>query len=225
MKPLKRITVDLSVISVNVVDTLLLDSSTDPSILDDIAIENVHRPEILNLFLTHPLTPEDTREFAARTLKLPVTTETTKTKAPQKEYTREKTQDLLQRVKAMGTGEKMQLAVKGSREIRSILLLDPRKEIMVAVVNNPNITPGEIELLAKHKTTPTNILREIAGNRTWLRSYSIVHCLVTNPKTPIGISLKHIHTIRTRDLKLIEKDRNLPEAVRNNAKKLLIAKK
>ena len=224
MEPLKRITVDLSVISVNVVDTLLLDSTTDPSILYDIAKENAHRPEILNLFLTHPLTPEDTREFAGRTLKLPVTTETTKTEAPQ-EYTHVKTQSLLQRVQTMGTGEKMQLAVKGSREIRSILMRDPREEILVAVLNNPKITHSEIELLAKQKTTSTDILREIAKNKTWLRSYSIVHSLVSNPKTPIGISVQHISSIRSKHLKHLAKDNNLPEAVRSNAKKLLEARK
>ncbi len=224
MEPLKRITVDLSVISVNVVDTLLLDSTTDPSILDEIARENTHRPEILNLFLTHPLTPEDTREFAGRTLKLPVTTELARTEAPQ-EQTRIKAQSLLQRVQTMGTGEKMQLAVKGSREIRSILLRDPREEILVAVLNNPKISHSEIELLAKQKTTTSDILREIAKNKTWLRSYTIIHCLVSNPKTPTGVSIQHIHSIRTKDLKQIEKDRNLPEAVRSNAKKLLFARK
>ena len=224
MEPLKRITVDLSVISVNVVDTLLLDSTTDPSILDEIARENTHRPEILNLFLTHPLTPEDTREFAGRTLKLPVTTELARTEASQ-EQTRIKAQSLLQRVQTMGTGEKMQLAVKGSREIRSILLRDPREEILVAVLNNPKISHSEIELLAKQKTTTSDILREIAKNKTWLRSYTIIHCLVSNPKTPTGVSIQHIHSIRTKDLKQIEKDRNLPEAVRSNAKKLLFARK
>lgn len=224
MEPLKRITVDLSVISLNVVDILLLDSTTDPSILDEIARENTHRPEILNLFLTHPLTPEDTREFAGRTLKLPVTTELARTEAPQ-EQTRIKAQSLLQRVQTMGTGEKMQLALKGSREIRSILLRDPREEILVGVLNNPKISHSEIELLAKQKTTTSDILREIAKNKTWLRSYTIIRCLVSNPKTPTGISIQHIHNIRTRDLKQIEKDRNLPEAVRSNAKKLLFARK
>ena len=125
----------------------------------------------------------------------------------------------------MGTGEKMQLAVKGSREIRSILLRDPREEILVAVLNNPKISHSEIELLAKQKTTTSDILREIAKNKTWLRSYTIIHCLVSNPKTPTGVSIQHIHSIRTKDLKQIEKDRNLPEAVRSNAKKLLFARK
>ena len=224
MKPLKRITVDLSLISANVVETLLLDSTTDPLILDEIAKENTHRPEILNLFLTHPLSPEDTREFAGRTLKMPVITEPVGTVAP-KEYTQVKAQSLLQRVQTMGTGEKMQLAVKGSRDIRSILIRDPREEILVAVLNNPKITHSEIELLSKQKTTSTDILREIAKNKTWLRSYSIIHCLVSNPKTPTGISVQHIHNIRTKDLKYLAKDTNLPEAVRANAKKLLVARK
>ena len=224
MEPQKRITVDLSLISVNVVDTLLLDSTTDPSILDEIARENTHRPEILNLFLTHPLTPEDTREFAGSTLKMPVATEPVETEEPH-EYKQVKAQSLLQRVQTMGTGDKMQLAVKGSREIRSILLRDPREEILVAVLNNPKITHSEIELISRQKTTGTDILREIAKNKTWLRSYTIVHSLISNPKTPVGISVKHINVLRTKDLKKLEKDRNLPEAVRANAKKLVFARK
>lgn len=225
MDPRKSRTADLSLISPNVVDTLLMDSTTDHSLFEEIARDNTHRPEILSLFASHPLAPESVRKFSAQALQLSVTTASTIDLETQKRHARRKTQTLLQRIQTLGTGEKMQLANKGSREIRSILLRDPREEIMVAVLHNPRITISEVELLTKQKNTSSEILREIARNKTWLRSYSVVHCLVGNPKTPLSISLKHIVSIRSKHLKLIQKDKNLPDAVRAHAKKLLAARK
>lgn len=222
----KLIPLELSEISKDVVEVLLLDSTTEPSIFDEIAHENTHRPEIISLLVNSSLTPENTRKFAAETLKIPIPVEPEIEEKDDDEYEhRGKTQSLLQRVQSLKMGEKMQLAFKGSREIRSILLRDPNQDIMMGVLNNPKITESEIELLAKQKSTSVDILRAISKKREWVRSYTIIHCLVSNPKTPIGIALKHIHTLRSKDLAMIEKDRNISGAVRANAKKIINSRK
>lgn len=225
MQEQKLIPLDHSLLSEEVIDILLFDSSTEPSLFDEIAKKNTHRPGVLKLLLNHPLTPHRTRQFVAKLLHLPVPSEKKIKPFVEEETPKTKVIGLLQKIQKLKTGEKIQLAFRGSQDVRKILLRDPNKEVMLAVLENPKITDSEIELLAKQQTTPVEIIRAITKKRNWMRTYSIVHALVSNPKTPMSIALKHINTLRVKDLSLLEKNRNVPEAVRATAKKLLIARK
>ncbi len=232
METYKQIPFDLSIISENVIEVFLLDSFTEASLFNEIIENNTHRPDILTFLLNHPLTPEDARQLAADTLKLPVPAvkkeivpEHAASDVERDSLNERKTRRMLQTIQGLKMGEKIQLALRGSHEIRTILLRDPNQQIMNAVLNNPRITESEIEVLAKQKTTSIDIIREIANKKEWITNYQIVRALVSNSKTPIGIAAKHIHVLRIKDLTLIERDRNVPEAIRNNAKKLIEARR
>ena len=96
---------------------------------------------------------------------------------------------------------------------------------MLKVLENPKITDSEIEIILKHRTTSDEVIRKIAKKREWLKNYAIVHSLVTNPKTPITISLRYINHLRVKDLKIIEKNKNVSGAVRETAKRTIIKRK
>ncbi|GAB4534765.1 MAG: hypothetical protein Fur0020_01660 [Thermodesulfovibrionia bacterium] len=219
------LSLDHSTLSEEVIDILLFDSSTEPSLFDEIAKNNLHRPNILRFLLNHPLTPSSTRQFVSEQLRLPMPSEREIKSARTDESTKAKVIGLLQKIQKLSTGEKIQLAFRGSKDIRTILLRDPSKEVMLAVLENPKITNSEIEVLAKQQTTPLEIIRTISQKRDWMRTYSIIHSLISNPKTPVDISLKHIHHLRDKDLSMLEKNRNIPEAVRSTAKRLLTARR
>ena len=51
------------------------------------------------------------------------------------------------------------------------------------------------------RTVADEVLRLIALNRSWARSYSIIHNLVRNPRTPIPTVISTLPRIRTKDLK------------------------
>lgn len=223
MEELRLIAIDYSVLSEDVIEIILLDSSVEPSLFEEIAKKNIHRPEVLHHVLNNPRTPETTRQFVAQVLKLPIRV----AKVEQEEVvTKEaRTQTLLQKIQTMKIGNKIQLALKGGRDIRSILIRDPNKAIMTAVLENPKITESEIEIMAKQKTSSEDILRIISKRREWMKNYSILHALVINPKTPPGIALSHIHALRPKDLGRIGENKFVPEAVRAAAKKLVAAKK
>jgi len=216
---------DHSNLSEEVIDVLLFDPSTEPSLFDEIARHNMHRPEILRFILNHPLTPLQTREFISEQLKTPISVEARKQADEGVDAEKRKTVGLLQKIQRLSTGEKIQLAFRGSSDIRRILLRDPSKEVVMCVLENPKITDSEIETLAKQETTPLEIIRTIAQKRDWMRRYSILYALISNPKTPVDISLKHIHHIRDKDLAMLEKNKNIPEAIRASAKKLLLARR
>jgi len=127
---------------------------------------------------------------------------------------------LIRRVMFMNTRARMKLAVKGDREARGILIRDSNKIVSSAVINNPRITDHEVENIAAMRTVADEVLRLIALNRTWARSYSIIHNLARNPRTPIPTVINILPRIRTKDLKNLSQNRNVSEAVRRQALRL-----
>ena len=127
---------------------------------------------------------------------------------------------LIRRIMFMTTRDRMKLAMKGDREARSILIRDANKVVSSAVINNPRITDHEVENISAMRTVADEVLRLIALNRTWARSYPIIHNLARNPRTPIPTAMNILPRIRTKDLQHITQNRNVSEAVRRQAQRL-----
>jgi hypothetical protein len=127
---------------------------------------------------------------------------------------------LIRRIMFMNTKDRMKLAMKGDREARSILIRDSNKVVCSAVVNNPRITEQEIENIAAMRTVSDEVLRLISMNRSWARSYPIIHNLARNPRTPIPTAMNILNRIRTKDLVNLSQNRNVSETVRRQAYRL-----
>jgi len=127
---------------------------------------------------------------------------------------------LIRRIMFMTTRDRMKLAMKGDREARSILIRDANKVVSSAVINNPRITDHEVENISAMRTVAEEVLRLIALNRTWARSYPIIHNLARNPRTPIPTAMNILPRIRTKDLQNLTQNRNVSEAVRRQAHRL-----
>ncbi len=213
---------DLSLASQEVIEALIEDAS-EPGIFDEIVKANMKRPDILRLVFEHPDTPEDAKKIIQGVLYLPETqrkdgVRTERTKAARAE-------SLTQRIQKLNVSARIQLALKGGREIRGILARDTNKEVMLSVLENGKITETEVEIIAKSRSSLEEALRRISKNREWMKKYAILYALITNPKTPPGIAVTHVSEIKTKDLVIIEKNRNVGEAVRSAAKRLLQLRK
>jgi hypothetical protein len=127
---------------------------------------------------------------------------------------------LIRRLMFMNARDRMKMAMKGDREARGILIRDSNKVVAAAVVNNPRINDQEIENIAAMRTVSDEVLRLISINRGWARSYSIIHNLVRNPRTPIPTVIGILPRIRTKDLSQLSQNRNVSEAVRRQAIRL-----
>lgn len=127
---------------------------------------------------------------------------------------------LISRIMFLNARDRMKLAMKGDREARSILIRDSNRLVAVAVINNPRVTDQEVENIAAMRTVADEVLRLIALNRSWARSYPIIHNLVRNPRTPIPTAISTLPRIRTRDLQAISQNRNVSEGVRRQATRL-----
>jgi len=131
---------------------------------------------------------------------------------------------LIRRIMLMNTRDRMKLAMKGDREARSILVRDANKVVCSAVINNPRITDHEVENISAMRTISDEVLRLIALNRAWARSYPIIHNLARNPRTPIPTAIGILPRIRTKDLFNLSQSRSVSEAVRRQAHRLVGAR-
>ena len=121
----------------------------------------------------------------------------------------------------MNVKDRIKLGMKGDREARGILIRDSNKIVATAVINNPRITEKEVENIASMRTVADEVLRLIAHNRAWARSYQIIHNLARNSRTPIASAISILPRIQTRDLQHLSQNRNVSEAVRRQAQRLL----
>jgi len=131
---------------------------------------------------------------------------------------------LIKRILFMNVKDRMKLGMKGDREARSILIRDSNRVVATAVINNPRITDQEVENIAAMRTVSDEVLRIIAADRAWARSYPIIHNLVRNPRTPLPTVLQTLPRIRTKDLIGLTQNRNVSEGVRRQAMRLAQAR-
>jgi hypothetical protein len=128
---------------------------------------------------------------------------------------------LIRRVMMMTVKDRIKLGMKGDREARSILIRDSNKVVAQAVIRNPRLTDQEVESIAAMRTVSDEVLRIIALNRAWARSYPIILNLARNPRTPIPTAINILPRIHTKDLQHISQNRNVSEAVRRQAFRLV----
>jgi hypothetical protein len=126
---------------------------------------------------------------------------------------------LIQQIANMGFTERLKAAMKGSREMRAILIRDPNKMIAAAVLSSPKLNDSEIEGFSRMANVSEEVLRVIASNRAWTKNYNVVIGLAKNPKTPIALSLNLMARLNDRDVGTLATDRNIPEPLRQAARR------
>jgi hypothetical protein len=124
----------------------------------------------------------------------------------------------------LSVGEKIQLAFRGDRMIRLLLVRDRNRLICCAVMRNPRMTDQEAEAIAGMRNVDPEVLRILGSRRDWTSKYNIVLTLCRNPKTPVGVVLPFIYRLTLRDLKGLRDDKGVQAVVRETAKKLYLSK-
>jgi len=131
-----------------------------------------------------------------------------------------KRETLLQRLAKMRVIERIKMALTGSQTERLYLIRDPNKLVQRAVLQSPRLTDREVEGFASMANLSDEILRLIAANRLFMKSYVIAKNLVNNPKTPLDVSLHLLPRLNPNDLKFLTMNKNVPETLRTMATKL-----
>jgi hypothetical protein len=191
--------------------------------------------EALSRFLAGPDVSLGLREFFADRGVFPDDTGEDMLDQPLIEATQEGDEDLLDetldrdsvstKISKMNFTQRLKAATKGTREMRAILVRDTNKMIAAAVMSSPKLSEQEVESFSRMASVSEDILRIIAHNRHWMKSYKITLGLVKNPKTPVAVSLKLLQRVQQRDLVQMAIDRNIPEPLRIAAKKKVLTKR
>ncbi|WKZ32299.1 MAG: hypothetical protein QY316_10325 [Thermodesulfobacteriota bacterium] len=133
-------------------------------------------------------------------------------------------QNIYKAVSSMTMGQKLKLALCGNKAARELLVKDPNKIIAVAVLKNPRVTEEEVQKVTASKGTSDDLLRQISRNKEWMKSHTIRTGMLSNPKTPLAISLKLLDTVFEKDLQTIAKSKNVSSALASAARRRLEAK-
>jgi hypothetical protein len=131
----------------------------------------------------------------------------------------------LQQLGDMKFTDRLKAAVKGSKEMRAILIRDTNRMIAAAVLSSPKLSASEVEGFARMTSVSEDVLRVIGSSRSWTKNYGVIVALTKNAKTPIPMAISLMSRLAERDVAMLAVDRNVPEQVRIAARSKVTAAK
>jgi hypothetical protein len=126
----------------------------------------------------------------------------------------------LQKIAKLDIKGRIQLAMKGTKEERSLLIRDGTKIVALAVLESPKVGDGEVERFASQKNVLEAVLRGIPMKRRFAKNYAILRNLVFNPRTPLDVSLALMKNMLVGDLRNLSNNKEISDTVRKLATKL-----
>lgn len=116
--------------------------------------------------------------------------------------------------------QKVELTVKGNKEVRQILSCDPNKMVSRALMNSPRLTENDVLAFASSSQTNDEVLRLIAENREYSSKPQVIIMLVTNPRTPVPVAMRFLCRLRVNELNNLCRNRSVSPVLRREAKRL-----
>ncbi len=137
----------------------------------------------------------------------------------------EDTRTLDQRMREMNIAQKVALATKGNKTVRTSLMRDTNRVVALSAITSPAITEPEVIAAAQSKVVHSDVIMHIAKDKknNWTRNYQVKVALVNNPKTPLPSAMTLVPLLNKRDIKAVSKSKNVPMGVRNRANQLIKA--
>jgi hypothetical protein len=187
---------------------------------------------IMNELMPEPTaepTPDDilfrqTQEIAAvRDVKAEEDTHETDDEG--EEHVRREFLPLHAQVAKMTVSQKIRAAMLGNAAVRLLLIRDPNRLVATAAVRSPNMREDEAVRITLSRAVSEDVLREIALNREFTRSYQVKLNLIGNPRTPLTFAARMIPHLRDNDLRALAKSKNVSSAIAQAVRQQLERKK
>jgi hypothetical protein len=123
----------------------------------------------------------------------------------------------LQKIAKLDVKGRIALAIRGSKEDRSILIRDGTKLVTLAVLDSPKVGDGEVEGFASQRNVLESVLRAIPMKRRFAKNYAVSRNLVHNPRTPLDVSLGLMKNLLMKDLKNLSGNKEVSDTIRKLA--------
>ena len=126
----------------------------------------------------------------------------------------------LAKISKLDVKNRIQLAFKGNKEERAILVRDGTKLVALSVLDSPKISDAEVEKIANQRNVLESVLRGVSLKRRFMKNYVIVRNLVFNPRTPLDVSLTLVKHLQPHDLKSLSGSKDVSDTIRKLALKM-----
>lgn len=119
-------------------------------------------------------------------------------------------------------GERKSLARGHQRELLEHVMRDLHPDVVTILLDNPHLTERDVLVIASRRPSPPASLAVVASNHRWRARYSVKRALAMNPHTPTHLAMQLATNLRPADLRALRDDPNLADALREQARALLL---
>src|SRR6266436_10377171 len=116
----------------------------------------------------------------------------------------ERRDSVLQKISKLDIRGRITLAMRGSKEDRSILIRDSTKLVAIAVLESPKVSDGEVEKFALQKNVLEAVLRAIPLKRRFAKNYNIMKNLLIHDLKNLSGNKEVSDTIRKLALRMFK---------------------
>lgn len=128
------------------------------------------------------------------------------------------------KIAQMTVSQKIRTATLGGAGERLILVRDPNRLVSTAAVKSPLMKENEAAQISASRAVSEDVLRQIAMNRDFTRSYQVKINLVMNPRCPLTFASRFVPMLRDSDLRTLSKSKNISNAISQAVKQQLSRK-
>ena len=126
----------------------------------------------------------------------------------------------IQKIAKLSVGLRVQLALKGNKDERFILVRDGARVVCCAVLEAPKLSDSEAEMFAGMKNVSEHVLRGLTTKRKFMKNYNIIRNLAFNPRCPMDVTLHLLKHLMLGDLKHLSANKDVADTVRKTAMKM-----
>ena len=115
-------------------------------------------------------------------------------------------------------GERKSLARTHRRDLLDRVLRDPDPTVLVILLANPRVTEADVVRLAARRPTTPDLQRVLFRATRFRTRYAVRRALILNPHTPSDLAAQLVGLLSAVDLRRVEADAQLSDAVRAAAR-------
>ncbi len=119
---------------------------------------------------------------------------------------------------------KAQRARSASGDELRALLHTPSEEVLVALLENPQLDESHLAILLARKDVPGALLERIAGHPEWTHSYAVKRAIATHPHTPHLLATALVRQLYLFDLVAIGRLPSAPAEIQRLAEELVLGR-